>query len=79
MDVVSGMVLAAKQIDDGAAVNLGTMECVKAIDATKEVLRYRGKTAEFELHPEMPTGPLNRRRQFPSEEVYRMGTQDDIY
>jgi nucleoside-diphosphate-sugar epimerase len=59
-DIVSGTVLAAENIDDGTAVNLGTMERIKVIDAAKEVLRYMGKTAEFELHPEMPTGPLNR-------------------
>jgi nucleoside-diphosphate-sugar epimerase len=59
-DIVSGTVLAAEKIDDGTAVNLGTMERIKVIDAAKEVLRYLGKTAEFELHPEMPTGPLNR-------------------
>jgi nucleoside-diphosphate-sugar epimerase len=59
-DIVSGTVLAAEKIDDGTAVNLGTMERIKVIDAAKEVLRYMGKTAEFELHPEMPTGPLNR-------------------
>ena len=59
-DIVSGTVLAAEKIDDGTAVNLGTMERIKVIDAAKEVLRYMGKTAEFEMHPEMPTGPLNR-------------------
>ena len=26
----------------------------------REVLRYTGHHAEIELHPEMPTGPLNR-------------------
>jgi nucleoside-diphosphate-sugar epimerase len=30
------------------------------IDAAREVLRYTGHNAEIELHPEMPTGPLNR-------------------
>jgi nucleoside-diphosphate-sugar epimerase len=59
-DIVSGTVLAAEKIDNGTAVNLGTMERIKVIDAAKEVLRYMSKTAEFELHPEMPTGPLNR-------------------
>jgi len=59
-DIVSGTILAAEKIDDATAVNLGTMERIKVIDAAKEVLRYMGKTATFELHPEMPTGPLNR-------------------
>lgn len=59
-DIVSGTILAAEKIDDGAAVNLGTMERTRVIDAAREVLRYTGHDAEIELHPEMPTGPLNR-------------------
>jgi len=59
-DIVSGTILAAEKIEDATAVNLGTMERIKVIDAAKEVLRYMGRQATFELHPEMPTGPLNR-------------------
>jgi len=59
-DIVSGTILAAEKIDDGSAVNLGTMERTRVIDAAREVLRYTGHKAEIELHPEMPTGPLNR-------------------
>ena len=59
-DIVSGTMLAAEKIDDGAAVNLGTRERTRVIDAAGEVLRYTGHDAEIELHPEMPTGPLNR-------------------
>jgi nucleoside-diphosphate-sugar epimerase len=59
-DIVSGMILAAEKIDDGAAVNLGTMERTRVIDAAREVLSYTGHHAKIELHPEMPTGPLNR-------------------
>lgn len=59
-DIVSGTILAAERIDDGSAVNLGTMERTRVIDAAREVLRYTGHQAEIELHPEMPTGPLNR-------------------
>jgi nucleoside-diphosphate-sugar epimerase len=59
-DIVSGTILAAEKIDDGSAVNLGTMERTRVIDAAREVLRYTGHDAEIELHPEMPTGPLNR-------------------
>lgn len=59
-DIVSGTILAAERIDDGAAVNLGTMERTRVIDAAREVLSYTGHRAEIELHPEMPTGPLNR-------------------
>jgi nucleoside-diphosphate-sugar epimerase len=59
-DIVSGTILAAEKIDDGTAVNLGTTERTRVIDAVQEVLRYTGHKARIELHPEMPTGPLNR-------------------
>jgi nucleoside-diphosphate-sugar epimerase len=59
-DIVSGTILAAEKIDDGSAINLGTMERIRVIDAVKEVLRYSGHKAKIELHPAMPTGPLNR-------------------
>ena len=59
-DIVSGMILSGEKIDDGTAVNLGTMERVRVIDAVKEVLRYTGHKAEIKFRPDMPTGPLNR-------------------
>jgi UDP-glucose 4-epimerase len=59
-DIVSGMVRAAETIDDGTAVNLGTEERTRVIDAVREVLRYTGHQAEIKLLPHMPTGPLNR-------------------
>jgi nucleoside-diphosphate-sugar epimerase len=59
-DIVRGTVLAAERIDDGTALNLGTMERIRVLDAAKEVLRYVGHNARIELHPEMPTGPYNR-------------------
>jgi nucleoside-diphosphate-sugar epimerase len=59
-DIVSGTILAAEKIDDGTAINLGTMERTRVIDAVKEVMAYTGHTAEVEFHPEMPTGPMNR-------------------
>lgn len=59
-DIVSGTILAAERIDDGSAVNLGTMERTRVLDAVKEIMAYTGHTAEVELHPEMPTGPMNR-------------------
>jgi nucleoside-diphosphate-sugar epimerase len=59
-DIVSGMVRAAEVIDDGTAVNLGTEERTRVIDAVHEVLRYTGHQAEIKLLPHMPTGPLNR-------------------
>jgi len=59
-DIVAGTILAAERIDDGTAVNLGTMERTRVIDAVHEVLRYTGKELEIELQPDMPTGPVNR-------------------
>src|SRR5258708_38535198 len=60
-DIVSGTILAAEQIDDGSPVNLGTMERTSVIEAVRAVLRFAGKEhLQVELHPEMPTGPLNR-------------------
>ena len=59
-DIVRGTILAAEKVDDGTAINLGTMERTRVIDAVHEVLRYTGHQARIELHPEMPTGPYNR-------------------
>ncbi|HEX4965334.1 MAG TPA: NAD-dependent epimerase/dehydratase family protein [Thermoanaerobaculia bacterium] len=59
-DIVAGMVCAAETIDDGTAVNLGTEERTRVIDAVHEVLRYTGHESEIKLLPHMPTGPLNR-------------------
>ena len=59
-DIVAGTILAAERIDDGTAINLGTMERTRVIDAVKEVLQHTGHKAQLEFHPEMPTGPLNR-------------------
>jgi len=59
-DIVSGTILAAEKIDDGTAVNLGTMERTRVIDAVHEVLRYTGRDLEVAFQEDMPTGPLNR-------------------
>jgi nucleoside-diphosphate-sugar epimerase len=59
-DIVRGTILAAERIDDGTAVNLGTMERVRVIDAVRLVLEYAEHRAEIKLLPHMPTGPLNR-------------------
>jgi UDP-glucose 4-epimerase len=59
-DIVEGTILAAENIDDGTAVNLGTMERIRVIDAVKLILQYAGKDAEIKFRPEMPTGPMNR-------------------
>src|SRR5262245_48249450 len=54
------MKLAAEKIDDGSAINLGTEERTRVIDAVREVLSYTGHQAEIKYLPHMPTGPLNR-------------------
>ena len=59
-DIVEGTIRAAERIDDGTAVNLGTMERTSVLDAVEAVMGYTGHHAEIELHPEMPTGPQNR-------------------
>lgn len=59
-DIVRGLVMAAEHIEDGTAVNLGTEERTRVIEAVQEVLRYTGHKAEIKFLPHMPTGPLNR-------------------
>jgi UDP-glucose 4-epimerase len=59
-DIVRGTILAAENIEDGTAVNLGTMERIRVMDAVREIVRTFGYQPKIELHPEMPVGPLNR-------------------
>ncbi|MEM4301930.1 MAG: NAD-dependent epimerase/dehydratase family protein [Candidatus Caldarchaeum sp.] len=59
-DIVRGTILAAEKIDDATAINLGTMERVRVIDAVKMILEYTGHRAEIVFRPDMPTGPANR-------------------
>jgi nucleoside-diphosphate-sugar epimerase len=59
-DIVTGTILAGEKIHDGTAVNLGTMERVRVIDAARMALEYAGREAEIKFRPDMPTGPANR-------------------
>jgi len=59
-DIAEGTILAAEKIDDATAINLGTMERVRVLDAVQMVMEYTGHKATIETHPEMPTGPMNR-------------------
>ena len=59
-DIVSGTILAAEKINDGTAVNLGTMERIRVKDAAQMVLDNAGHKAQIRLRPDMPTGPVNR-------------------
>jgi nucleoside-diphosphate-sugar epimerase len=45
-DIVQGTILAAEKIDDGMALNIGTMERTRVIDAVKEVQTYTGREGE---------------------------------
>jgi nucleoside-diphosphate-sugar epimerase len=59
-DIVTGTLRAAETIDDGTAINLGTMERIRVLDAARMVLSLVGHEAEIVTCPNMPTGPLNR-------------------
>ena len=59
-DIVEGTILAGERIDDGTAVNLGTMERVRVMDAIHRVMELSGHSAEIKTLPDMPTGPMNR-------------------
>lgn len=59
-DIVEGTILAGEKINDGTAINLGTMERIRVIDAAKMVCEITGHNADIKLLPNMPTGPLNR-------------------
>ncbi|CAN5920501.1 SDR family oxidoreductase [soil metagenome] len=60
-DIVEGTILAAEKIDDGTAVNLGTMERTRVIDAARMVLERTGLAGTtIQPDPSKPTGPYNR-------------------
>ncbi len=59
-DLVEGTILAAERIDDGTAVNLGTMERIRVADAAAMILRQMEVDVPLKFLPHMPTGPYNR-------------------
>lgn len=59
-DIATGMIAAAENIDDGTAINLGTEERIRVIDAVEEILDYTDFHPEIKYLTHMPTGPLNR-------------------
>src|SRR5947208_13741460 len=59
-DIVAGTIRAAEKIDDGTALNLGTMERIRVIDAVREVLAYTGPSAQIRFLLDKPVGPMNR-------------------
>jgi nucleoside-diphosphate-sugar epimerase len=59
-DIVAGTIRAAELVENGTAINLGTTERIRVLEAAQAVLRMTGHKAEIQLQPEMPTGPMNR-------------------
>jgi nucleoside-diphosphate-sugar epimerase len=59
-DIVDGTIRAAEKIDDGTAVNLGTMERIRVSEAAQMILEYMEVEVPLRFRPEMPTGPYNR-------------------
>jgi nucleoside-diphosphate-sugar epimerase len=59
-DIVEGTIRAAERIEDGTAVNLGTMERVKVMDAVRMVCDLAGYEPQIVTQPDMPVGPMNR-------------------
>ncbi len=59
-DIVDGTLLAAEHFGDGDAVNIGTMEGTRVIEAAELVLRLTRHPAAIVKRPEMPTGPYYR-------------------
>lgn len=59
-DIVAGTLLAAARIDDARAINLGTRERIRVVDAARQVLRQIGHQPDIRVRHDMPTGPMNR-------------------
>jgi len=59
-DIVEGTILAAERVEDGTAINLGTMERIRVIDAARAIIEKAGYDATIRTCPSMPTGPYNR-------------------
>ncbi len=59
-DIVEGTIRAAERIEDGTAVNLGTMERVRVLDAVRMVCGLAGYQPKIEKQLDMPVGPMNR-------------------
>jgi len=59
-DIAEGTIQTAEKIEDGGAVNLGTMERVRVIDAVRSVCEMAGYDPRIELQLDKPTGPMNR-------------------
>ena len=59
-DIVEGTIRAAEHIEDGTAVNLGTMERTSVLQAAQMILERCGLEIPIQPDPSKPTGPYNR-------------------
>lgn len=59
-DIVEGTIRAAETIEDGTAVNLGTMERTSVLQAAQMILDRCGLEVPIQPDPTKPTGPYNR-------------------
>jgi nucleoside-diphosphate-sugar epimerase len=59
-DIVDGTILAAERIDDASAINLGTTERIRVIDAVKMILPMFNYDPKIVKLTDMPVGPMNR-------------------
>jgi nucleoside-diphosphate-sugar epimerase len=59
-DIVEGTILAAEEIKDGSAINLGTMERISVRNAAQMAIEFANYSPKIKFRKDMPTGPLNR-------------------
>jgi nucleoside-diphosphate-sugar epimerase len=59
-DIVAGTLKAASIPAHGEAVNIGTMEATRVLDAAKMILQRSGHDVPIVTRPDLPTGPYYR-------------------
>ena len=59
-DIVEGTIRAAECVEDATAINLGTMERIRVIDAAQAIIKHCGYEPVIQTDPSKPTGPYNR-------------------
>jgi nucleoside-diphosphate-sugar epimerase len=59
-DIVDATITAAERVDDGCAINLGTTDRIRVVEAVQRVLEFTGKDVPLKFDPSKPTGPYNR-------------------
>ena len=59
-DVVRGTLLAAQELESGEAINIGSAESIRVMDAARMVMEETGHQAPIAFLPDMPVGPAIR-------------------